>query len=209
MKKLRLSKVKSQVEFKPRSIDRAHVFTLDFVAFEVFNFYEYIGRTIKDILLWKSNTSHFTTAMVWKFMALWQTMLVFPNVSWKCKLEISFSLMTQSYAKANVYTWFLWNANILIIFKSEFLGTGVQCWIFVERKVTYIVNANCRKFESVLWIIYIYSVKENKLVKCLLENDQLKVYHWNDFWCAPMSRGWLPSNENIYSYLLAVGCYTV
>lgn len=38
-------------------------------------------------------------------------------------------------------------------------------------------------FESVVWIVYVYSVMKSKLVKCLLQKDELEVHHSNVLSC--------------------------
>lgn len=59
-------------------------------------------------------------------MAFQQSMVAFPNISWKYGRNIELLFGAQSCAKANVYTWFLREANTLIVFRSEFLGAQVR-----------------------------------------------------------------------------------
>lgn len=78
---------------------------LYYVICHMSNCYELTEWHNKDTLLWKSNASYFMTAVLWKLKALWYITSAFLSVSWKYKLEMSFCLVTQMCAKANVHNF--------------------------------------------------------------------------------------------------------
>lgn len=78
-----------------------------------------------------------------------------------CKDECLYLFFMESKYPNDFYIWVL--------------GAQVGNADFILRGVTYIVNSNCGTFWSMVWIIDVCSIMENKSVECLLENG-----HWKN-----------------------------